>query len=187
MDGFKETKGRNELKAVGHELRVVTDNIRTTLNTEAPEFKNNYLGIKNCKRGCPRISGLVSGVEVKFLVDSGSDCTPLSWKCLEILPRDVRDKFHDNNMNIYSADNEKIRVKGPVLCELEIGDRKVLEAIVAAEITNCAILGGETQQALNVSYATAEIELNSSITVSQTFNPAVKHIHAVNDTIILPK
>ena len=74
-------KEKTDVKAVGHELTVETNGMRSNLNLVAPEFKHYYMVNSGCtkkKRGCPKISGLVAGVKVEFLIGPSSDCTLLS-------------------------------------------------------------------------------------------------------------
>jgi hypothetical protein len=132
----------------------------------------------------PTLSGTVEGVTVRFLVDSGAEGTVINQKCLERLPRAIQEKFAASTGSVYAADGRKMESKGPVLCQLEIAGKRVLDTVYVGEIEDEALLGWETQLAFGVQYTVAGIDLTKSGSVRRVINPTVRRVQVTEDCTI---
>ncbi len=135
---------------------TIKQNTKLGQNIDAPEFvpKCGAQGVAKSQqqtrisnmtngRSGPILKGTVEGVHVEFLADTGAESTILSQKCLASLPKEVRAKFQDSIGSVYAADGRRVPSKGPVLCQLEFGGRRILDAVYAADIQDTALLGWE--------------------------------------------
>ena len=102
------------------------------------------------RRKRPTLTGSVENVKVEFLVDTGAESTVLSKRCFETLPRNVRSKFQDSTSSIYVADGTRVWSKGPVLCNIVVGNCSIYDIVFVAEMEDYALLGWDAQQALGV-------------------------------------
>ena len=122
---------------------------------------------------------------MQFLADTGAESTILSQKCYETLPKFVRQKFQDVTSNIFMADGSRVPTKGPVLCTIEVGNKKIVDAVFVAGIEDYALLGWEAQLALGVTYTIAGVNMvRPGPSVRAVFNPTIRRVRAVEDTII---
>ena len=122
---------------------------------------------------------------VQFLADTGTESTILSQKCYETLLKSVRQKFQDVISNIFMADGSRVRTKGPVLCVIEVGNQKIIDAVFVADMEDYALLGWEAQLALGVIYTIAGVnKVYPTTRVRSVFNPTKRRVRAVEDTII---
>ncbi len=163
-----------------------------TLNPEASEFIPNQpattgprTATVNEKRKGPVITGRVEGITTQFLADTGAESTILSQKCYETLPKAVRQRFQDVTSNIFMADGSRVSTKGPVLCTIEVGCQKIIDAVFVANIEDYALLGWEAQLALGVTYTIAGVDMVQPTTrVRSVFNPTVRRVRAAEDIVI---
>ena len=105
------------------------------------------------------INGSLNNINVSFLIDTGAEPTVISRKVLACLPKSVRTKFYDNISKLQTADGADLPANGPVLCELTIERRTVIETIYAANISDSAILGLAAMEALGLELSIAGIKV----------------------------
>ena len=154
----------------------------TTAGSAPSEPKTATVG--NKRRG-PVVTGRVEGIAVQFLADTGAESTILSQKCFKTLPKAIRQKFQDVSSNIIMADGSRVPTKGPVLCTIELGQQKILDAVFVADIEDYALLGWETQLALGVTYTIAGVDMvNPTTRVRTVFNPVIRRVKAAEDVVI---
>jgi transposase InsO family protein len=166
-----------------------------SLNAEASEFvpgggsqaeqqTQPKVAATEKKRIGPTVSGLVEGVGVKFLADTGAESTILSLRCYDTLPREVKMKFQDNSSTITMADGSSVHTKGPVLCNVAVGGRSVLDVVFVADIEDYALLGWDAQLGLGVVYSIAGVDVVSTIPVCRVYNTCVRHVRLAKEYVI---
>ncbi len=170
---------------------VIGETKARVLNADAPAFVPGKS--TTCTNACvssategkrhigPVITGKVEGVTMEFLADTGAEGTILSLRCLEQMPRDVRLKFLDSTGTIFMADGTKVQTRGPVLCQITIGSRTVLDAVFAADIEDHALLGWEAQLSLGVEYSIAGVNLVQPKTIRRVYNPQIRRVKLMAD------
>ena len=62
------------------------------------------------------------------------------------MPKALRTAFQDSTATLQVADGKSLQAKGPVLCDVTIGGRTVIDTVYAAPIADTAILGLGTMQ-----------------------------------------
>ena len=81
------------------------------------------------KRSGLFITGRVEGQKVKFSVDTGAEPTILSTCIMRSFPKTLRSAFQDKSTRLQLVVGQPLHAQGPILCNLSIGDKKVVEAI----------------------------------------------------------
>ena len=112
------------------------------------------------------VSGFVEGVGLKFLA------------------------FHDYSHILKMGNGEEVVAKGPVLCNITVRWRTVLEAICAMDITEEAILGMPAIDALGFQMSVACLELlptQHSHRISSIITSRVWRVTAATDVVIPPR
>ena len=117
------------------------------------------------------VDGYVERKKITFLVDTGAEPTLISLDVLKELPKPLRRAFQDCSSTLQLADGQALRAQGPVMCNITVAGRSVLEAIYAAPIADHAILGLEAMIALGLSL---DIAGRCVTPVSQ---PSLRRIH----------
>ena len=105
------------------------------------------------------INGSLNNINVFFLIDTGAELTVISRNLLACLPKSVRTKFYDNISKLQTADGADLIANGPILCELTIEGKTVIEAIYAANISDSAILRLAAMEALGLELSIAGIKV----------------------------
>ena len=57
------------------------------------------------------------------------------------------------------ADGSRVPTKGPVLCAIEVGNQKIIDAVFVANIEDHALIGQEVQLTLGVTYTIAGVKM----------------------------
>ena len=160
---------------------------RPGCNVEAPEFVPREQHEAPNRRGPKGLTGMVEGVHVEFLSDTGAESTVLSTRCYETLPYGTRRKFQDSVSSITMPDGQKVVSKGPVLCEITVGSKRVNEVVFVADIEDYALLGWDAQLALGVQYTVAGVDLVGGQKLRRVYNPIVRRVKAAEDCVIPPR
>ena len=103
--------------------------------------------------------GKLEGRPVRFLVDTGAEISAISFATLAKLPKVIRATFQDHTHTITTVSGEKVPAKGPVLCNISIAGRVVMDAVIAMEMVPEAILSLPTLNALGCHLTVAGVEL----------------------------
>ena len=130
------------------------------------------------------ITGRVKGQKVKFLVDTGAEPTILSTRILRSLPKTPRSAFQGKSTRLQLADGQPLHAQGPVLCNLSIGDKTVVEAVYVAPVEDEAILGLDTLRALGLNLSIAGVSVEGRAPVCQVTAPCVHRVKVSKDYII---
>ncbi len=173
------------------ETDVVTSESRSSvsrasnLNPDAPEFEPGRRSDSGRQRTGPLIlHGRLEGEKVQFLSDTGAEVTVISLKCYETLPREAKQRFQDCASSISMPNGQTVVSKGPVLCRIEVEDRKINEVVYAADIEDYALLGWDAQLALGVTYTVAGVDLVGTRRLRHVYNPVVRHVRVAEDVTI---
>ena len=164
-----------------------TTSSKSTLNAEAPVFtpaKSAKIATIAERRKGPKLTGKVENVSVEFLVDTGAESTVLSRRCFETLPRSIKAKFQDNTSSVYVADGTKVWSKGPVLCNIVVGERSIYDVVFVADIEDYALLGWDAQQALGVEFKVAGVNLAEQPRIRRVTKPVIRRITVTEDHIL---
>ena len=105
------------------------------------------------------VSGFVEGIRLRFLVDTGAEISVVSLATLAKFPKALRVAFQDNSRVLKMANGNEVVTKGPVLYNVTVRGRTILEAVCAMEITEEAILGMPALEALGFQISVAGLEL----------------------------
>lgn len=133
-------------------------------------------------RGGPYVKGYIGGKAVSFLMDSGAQVTLVSMQVLSSLPRAIRAAFQDVSGSLTMASGQSVFAKGPVLCEIEVGDKVIVETVYAMEMPDAGILGLPALRELGVKMTLGGIDLLAA--VKRVRAPRVYRVLAVANTII---
>ena len=125
------------------------------------------------------LDGTVSGVKVNMLVDTGADPTVISLETLAKLPRKQRMAFQDSTSRLQVADGTDLCARGPVLCEVQVNGRIVVDAVYAAPIKDEAILGLETLAAMGMQLSVAGITVDVGRRPSRYRSPSSRQVRRV--------
>ena len=136
------------------------------------------------RRKGPTLTGSVEHVKVEFLVDTGAESTVLSKRCFETLLRNVRSKFQDSTSSVYVADGTRVWSKGPVLCNIVVGDCNIYDIVFVAEIEDYALLGWDAQQALGVEFKVAGINLAEQPSIRRVTQPVIRRVKVTEDYVL---
>ncbi|KAJ8032728.1 Retroviral-like aspartic protease 1 [Holothuria leucospilota] len=85
--------------------------------------------------------GRVNGVDVKFLIDTGSKFTLLHADVWQLLPDSVRRSLEPCNLPLVGAGGEPLKVQGKGVVNLALGKVRTKHTIYVANIVNSGILG----------------------------------------------
>jgi hypothetical protein len=95
------------------------------------------------------IKGSIEGQKVSFLVDTGAEVTGISYATLARLPGAVRDEFEaESKHTVSTVTGQQVTAKGPVLCHISVNGKTVVDAVIAMEMQQEAILSLPTLEAL---------------------------------------
>ncbi len=130
------------------------------------------------------ITGRVEGQKVRFLIDTGAEPTILSTRILRSLPKTLRSAFQDKSTRLQLADGQPLHAQGPVLCNLTIGDKTVVEAVYVAPVEDEAILGLDTLRALGLNLSLAGVSVEGRAHVRRVTAPCVRRVKVSRDYII---
>ena len=115
--------------------------------------------------------GYIESRTVRFLLDSGAEVTVIGEEILATLPKSLRTVFQDRSSTLKVANGDSVVVYGPVLCNISVLERTVLEAVYVMPNTEEAILGTPALTALGLCITLAEVEVLKSGS-----NPAVRRL-----------
>jgi hypothetical protein len=95
------------------------------------------------------IKGSIEGQKVSLLVDTGAEVTGISYATLARLPGAVRDEFEaESKHTVSTVTGQQVTAKGPVLCHISVNGKTVVDAVIAMEMQQEAILSLPTLEAL---------------------------------------
>ena len=156
-----------KISSDGKDLVMGASEIDPHSANEPVSIRESALGLTEAQRVAPIggkakslvVSGFVEGVGLRFLVDTGAEISVVSLATLAKFPKALRIAFQDNSRVLKMANGEEVVAKGPVLCNITVRGRTVLEAICAMNITEEAILGMPAMDALGFQMSVAGLEL----------------------------
>ena len=117
------------------------------------------------------LDGSLNNINVSFLIDTGAEPTDISRNVLTRLPKSVRTKLYNNVPKLQTTDGADLPANGPVLCELTIEGRTVLEAIYAANISDIVILGLAAMKVLSL-----ELSIDGATVLRRLRYPSIRRI-----------
>jgi hypothetical protein len=95
------------------------------------------------------IKGSVEGQKVSFLVDTRVEVTGISYATLARLPGAVKDEFEtESKHTVSTVTGQQVTAKGQVLCHISVNGEAVVDAVIAMEMQQEAILSLPTLEAL---------------------------------------
>ena len=87
------------------------------------------------------VQGIVHGVDVKFLIDTGSAVTVLHPSYWEMLPHEVRQKLESFDKPVVAAEGSALQVQGLAEVNIKLGRLCRTHTVLIAPITYAGILG----------------------------------------------
>ena len=87
------------------------------------------------------VSGFIERKTVKFLLDTEAELTATGRGVLSTLPKALRTAFQDRSSTLKMANGESVIANGPVLCNISLLGKTVMEAVYVMSDTDEAILG----------------------------------------------
>ena len=87
------------------------------------------------------VQGIVHGVDVKFLIDTGSAVTVLHPSYWEMLPHEVRQKLESFDKPVVAAEGSALQVQGSAEVNIKLGRLCRTHTVLIAPITYAGILG----------------------------------------------
>ena len=135
------------------------------------------------------MKGTIEGGAVKFLIDTGAENSVVSLKVLSKLSKEVRSKFQDTVSVLQLADGKELYAKGPVLCEIEVNGRRVLDVVYAAPVKDEAILGLATLMMLDcdITVAGEKLSTGKRAAFRQLSTPCVRRVVATGGVVVPPR
>ncbi len=128
------------------------------------------------------LKGYLERKPLEFLVDTGAETTLISFSVLDSLPRALRTCFQDNSSTLQLADGEDFVAKGPVVCNLTVSGRTIVESVYAAAISDSAILGFPALESLGFQMSVAGISKSQRKSMStQSPSTQVRRITATRN------
>jgi hypothetical protein len=137
----------------------------------------------------PRQSGLflagkVNGVSMSFLVDTGAEPTIVGFSVLQLFPKTTRNSFQNQTAQLQLADGQSLAALGPVMCQVTVGEKTVLDTIYVAAIEDEAILGLGTLNALGFQLSVADVQLGPSNCTKKSTSIQLRKVTLKEDCII---
>lgn len=120
-------------------------------------------------------SGYLEGKRVQYLIDTGAEVSVISNNMLANLPCIVRLAFKDQMHTLQMASGQSVLSRGPVLCNVTIGDRTITEAFYAMEMPEDAILGMPAMTSLGLRVTMAGVDLMPEASMVQRLK--VSHVY----------
>jgi predicted aspartyl protease len=125
------------------------------------------------------LKGFIESKPLEFLVDTGSEPTIISHQILSSLPKHFKTTFQDHHKTFQLADGQDMAAQGPVFCNITVNNKNVVDAVYAANISDKAILGRSTMQALGYKLTIAgESVEDSASRFSSSISSAVRRVTA---------
>ena len=87
-------------------------------------------------------------------------------------------------MHLQLADGQPLHAQGPVLCNLSIGDKTVVEAAYVSPVKDEAILGLDTLRALGLNLSIASVSMEGRAPVRRVTAPCMRRVKVSKDCII---
>ena len=75
------------------------------------------------------------------------------------MPKALRTAFQDGTKTLQVADGKSLQAKEPVLCNVTIGGRTVIDTVYAAPIADTTILGLGMMQEFGLEFTVAGVRL----------------------------
>ena len=104
-------------------------------------MENEASAVKKSAHGGIYVTGEIGKTEIEFLVDTGAEITVISESKFQNLPKQLRNKFDRISTSMKVANGASVSAKGPVMCQLSVMGRSVLEAIYVVKLTDDGLLG----------------------------------------------
>ena len=104
-------------------------------------MENEASAMKKNAHGGIYVTGKIGKTEIEFLGDTGAEITVISESKFQNLPKQLQDKFDRTSTSMKVANDALVSAKGPVMCQLSVMGRLVLEAIYIAKLTDDDLLG----------------------------------------------
>ena len=137
-----------------------------------------------------RVSGYTESRTVRFLLDTGAEVTAIGREILATLPKSLRTAFQDRSSTLKVANDDSIVAYRPVLCNISVLGRTVLEAVYVMVNTDEAILGMPALTALGLCITLAGVEVlksGSNPTVRRLRMPKVYRVTADGNSTVPPR
>ena len=80
-------------------------------------------------RSCVFVTRNLECMKVQFLIDTGADTTIISVDTLARMTKALRTMFQDSTAALQVADGKSLQAKGPVLCNVTIRGRTVIDTV----------------------------------------------------------
>jgi transposase InsO family protein/predicted aspartyl protease len=110
-------------------------------NVRTEREKVTIAAVSGVEQDSIYIQGSIDGCQTKFLVDTGAGLSVIGRGVLERLPRAKQLAFRTRSRNLWMADGKLTTAPGPVLCEVEVHGRTILEPFCVLPEMEDAILG----------------------------------------------
>jgi hypothetical protein len=117
------------------------------------------------------VSGHLEGCKLRFLVDTGAERSVFGQDVLEKLPTTKRMAFRTKSCNLLMADGSTATAPGPVLCEVLINGRTILEPFCVLPGMTGAILGTPALRELG-----SEMEVAGIKVLSSALDPRIRRL-----------
>ena len=117
------------------------------------------------------MSGFIEKKTVKFLLGTGAEVTAIGRGVLGTLPKTLRTAFQDRSSTLKMANGQSVIASGPVLCNISLLGKTVLEAVYVMSDTDEAILGMPALTALGLCITLAGVEV-----MKLAQNPTIRHL-----------
>ena len=118
-----------------------------------------------------RVSGYIESRTVRVLLDTGAEVTAIGREILATLPKSLRTAFKDQSNTLTVANGDSVVAYGPVLCNISVLGRTVLEAVYVMPNTDEVIMGTPALTALGLCITLAGVEVLKSGS-----NPTVRRL-----------
>jgi hypothetical protein len=110
-------------------------------------------------RGSLYVTGQLEGTKVRFLVDTGAERSVMGAGVLASLPEKVREAFRMKSCNLLMANQQREVAPGPVVCQVMVEGRTVLEPFCVLKDMEGAILGMPALCELGLEVTVAGVDL----------------------------
>jgi hypothetical protein len=105
------------------------------------------------------VGGQLEGTKQRFLIDTGAQRSVMGAGVLAQLPRQVRESFRTRSCNLLMANKQVETAPGPILCEVTVAGRTILEPFCVLRDLEGVILGMPALHELGFEASLAGVDL----------------------------